>query len=161
MMASYTQCNHPDERQYIGPTGRPKCTDCNAESSRSYRRRNPAGEDAEFDHFEDKGCEVAPKCVECPLPFCRFDDPEGFQILRQQVRDLEKVAVMMRDGLTVLAAAGRFHITERTMFRVLHRIHEWFPGHIAGLERGRHNGKRCGCAAVLAVPALRRGEGAG
>ena len=30
-------------------------------------------------HYVDDGCEVSPKCLECPLPLCRYDDPQGFE----------------------------------------------------------------------------------
>jgi hypothetical protein len=25
--------------------------------------------------FRDTGCELAPRCLECPLPMCKYDDP--------------------------------------------------------------------------------------
>ena len=31
----------------------------------------------EFYHYEDTGCEVSPSCLNCPLPQCKYDDPDG------------------------------------------------------------------------------------
>ena len=28
--------------------------------------------------YEDTGCEAADKCIECPLPQCRYDDDSWF-----------------------------------------------------------------------------------
>ncbi len=33
------------------------------------------GDPAEYRHFSDDGCDVAPHCLSCPLPACRFDMP--------------------------------------------------------------------------------------
>ena len=46
---------------------------------------------------EDTGCEVAPKCLECPLPQCRYDDPGWFQRHRNDERvDSQRMTPGMR-----------------------------------------------------------------
>ena len=30
---------------------------------------------SEFYHYEDTGCEASDSCLDCPLPFCKYDDP--------------------------------------------------------------------------------------
>ena len=33
----------------------------------------------EFIHYEDTGCEVSQACLNCPLPQCKYDDPDWFR----------------------------------------------------------------------------------
>jgi hypothetical protein len=41
------------------------------------------GEEEKIPHYPDRGCELAPRCLECPLPRCRFDLVEGKQWRRR------------------------------------------------------------------------------
>ena len=77
-----------------------------------------------IDHYEDKGCEVAPTCLECPLPRCKFDDMEWFGKYRRMARDLRMASIIDQEGLSITDAAERFSITPRTVFRVLSRRRE-------------------------------------
>ena len=72
-------------------------------------------------HYPDTGCVAAPKCLECPLAVCFHDDPGDYQRSKRMTRDLQ-VAKAIQDGLTVDAAADRFSVTVRTVFRVLSRV---------------------------------------
>ena len=113
------------------------------------------------DLYDGKGCEVNPVllgCLSCPLEVCRYDDPAGYQLAKRRERDLVMVDLMTEKGLTAAETGRRFSVTVRTVFRVLLRVRKWLPDHVVGLELGRHDGEQCGCAAVLAVPALRRGR---
>ena len=76
------------------------------------------------EHPPDHGCEVAPKCLECPLPQCRYDDPRGY--LRQQHRqkDAQLLEEMKHRGLSADEAAELFGVTTRTIFRVSRRHHK-------------------------------------
>ena len=42
--------------------------------------------------YKDKGCSVAPACLECPLPTCRFDDPQTRRKIEQRTLDEERTA---------------------------------------------------------------------
>ena len=74
--------------------------------------------------YEDTGCQAAPKCLTCPLPQCRLDDPAGYQRWRRQQKDRGRIATMNQENLTVEQAAERFGITVRTMFRIKRRVRE-------------------------------------
>lgn len=78
----------------------------------------------EFYHYEDTGCEVSPSCLSCPLPRCKYDDPVWFQLHRRMARDLKVWSTMQSEGLTVVAAAERFSVTVRTVFRIMRRCRE-------------------------------------
>ena len=71
----------------------------------------------------DTGCNVAPLCVECPLPKCKHDDP-GWYILWQhkqrRLRVVARVKVLLADlpkERAVEAAAKEFQVTPRTVYR--------------------------------------------
>ena len=66
----------------------------------------------------DRGCDVAPKCLECPLPQCKHDDPLGYVRGLMQQRDALILEEMEQRGLSVEEAAQVFGITVRTIFRV-------------------------------------------
>ncbi len=71
--------------------------------------------------YRDDGCEVSPSCLRCPLPMCKYDDPEWFQREKRRERDEEVLSAMRMQKLTVPEAAARFDISQRTIFRILQR----------------------------------------
>ncbi len=81
----------------------------------------------EFCHYEDTGCEVSASCLNCPLPQCKYDDPEWFQRQRRMARDLTVWSTMRSEDLTVDEAAERFSVTVRTVFRIMRRCREAAP----------------------------------
>jgi hypothetical protein len=68
------QCEHPLSVKYVAHTGRTRCRTCKTDESRIDRANK-------HEHIIqiDNGCEVSPKCIECPLPACRYDDPRAFK----------------------------------------------------------------------------------
>ena len=63
------------------------------------RRKEVAVEDQEF---RDTGCVVAPRCLECPLPVCRFElsPGENWKLMR------ELRAASHGDVITLLTVVG-------------------------------------------------------
>lgn len=74
----------------------------------------------EFKLYIDDGCEVAPKCLECPLPKCRYDVQGGAKTMLNDVRDAEIARLRLDAGLSIDEIAQRFGVTRRTVYRVLH-----------------------------------------
>lgn len=66
--------------------------------------------------YVDTGCELAPKCLECPFDVCVKH--EGHRQLRLRPRDAELVAAA-RAGADVRALMERFKLSRRSVFRVL------------------------------------------
>lgn len=65
--------------------------------------------------YRDDGCEIAPHCLSCPLPACRYDLPPkraGALLREGQLREL------LRSGLTCDQAAVRMGVSRRTVFRL-------------------------------------------
>jgi hypothetical protein len=74
--------------------------------------------------YPDRGCEVEPSCLNCSLPRCKHDDPAEAQRYLRQERDRRIATVMRLEGLTVEAAAERFSVTVRTIWRSKARYRE-------------------------------------
>lgn len=76
--------------------------------------------DALPEHLEwrDDGCEVAPHCLSCPLPRCRFDEPGGLRNMLNTARNQE-VLYARRSGMPINAISLRFGISRRSVFRIL------------------------------------------
>ncbi len=77
-----------------------------------------------LEYYEDTGCEVAPTCLDCPLPRCKFDDMEWYAKYRRIARDFRMAGIIQEEGLSIAEAAERFAITPRTVFRVLSRCRQ-------------------------------------
>jgi DNA-binding NarL/FixJ family response regulator len=71
-------------------------------------------------HYEDTGCEVAPKCLKCPLPVCKYDHPAAMRLLQRQWKDAE-IMRAINSGLSVQQTAKQFSLTAHTIRRVITR----------------------------------------
>ncbi|MFN3974630.1 MAG: Mor transcription activator family protein [Dehalococcoidia bacterium] len=74
--------------------------------------------------YKDEGCEVSSSCLNCPLPLCKYDDPQGYQrwlAQQREERDQRIWETRQREGLTVPQLAQRFGVSQRTVFRALAR----------------------------------------
>lgn len=66
-------------------------------------------------HYRDDGCKIAPHCLECPLPACRYDlPPKRAGALQRQAQLFE----LLNEGLTADQAAERLGVSRRTVFRL-------------------------------------------
>ena len=72
--------------------------------------------------YEDTGCEAAARCLECPLPRCRYDEPGGLRGLLNRDRDRRIAELRQRRRVPVDELAGRFGVSRRTVFRILKRV---------------------------------------
>jgi transposase-like protein len=93
--------------------------------TRSYRRRHEPIVDGlpEHMHFTDTGCEASGACLDCPLPRCKFDDPNWYQAYKRQGRD-QLVLDAYHQGLSVFQVARQLNVSTRTVHRVLARSRE-------------------------------------
>ena len=71
--------------------------------------------------YRDRGCDLFPSCLSCPLPRCRYDEPGGVRALLNRVRDREIRRMRRDDAVPVDEIARRFHVSRRTVFRALER----------------------------------------
>lgn len=65
--------------------------------------------------YRDDGCEIAPHCLQCPLPRCRYDMPPkraGALLREAQLREL------LADGHSADEASVIMGVSRRTIFRL-------------------------------------------
>lgn len=80
------------------------------------------GEPDEFIHYRDDGCSIAPSCLSCPLPACRYDLPAkqaGALLRAAWVRGL------MRRGLTTDEIAAELNTSRRSVYRLKVLLRSW------------------------------------
>ncbi len=70
--------------------------------------------------YSDRGCELSPSCLRCPLAQCRYDRPGGARRVVQGSRD-EAVQRFRDDGTGIDALASQFGLSRRSVFRILAR----------------------------------------
>jgi hypothetical protein len=75
----------------------------------------------EFCEYHDEGCELARACLDCPFPQCAYDRPWGQVRLNKDQRDLEIRRLYNQENQTMGALARQFHITVRTVKRILQK----------------------------------------
>lgn len=71
--------------------------------------------------YADTGCGLWDRCLTCPLPRCRYDEPGGARQIFLRERDSEIARLYRRDRLSADALARRFGISRRSVFRSLRR----------------------------------------
>jgi hypothetical protein len=73
----------------------------------------------EYTDYADRGCDLFPSCLNCPLPRCRYEERGGAGALMRSGRDASIVAMADDRGMSVDALARMFGLSRRTIFRVL------------------------------------------
>ena len=68
--------------------------------------------------YEDTGCDISPKCQDCPLARCRYEEPGGLRALLNESRD-ETIIKERLAGKPTEEIADDMRISRRTVFRVL------------------------------------------
>lgn len=69
-------------------------------------------------NWRDTGCEVAPACLECPLPQCRYDVRGGLRTMRNAQRD-PAVAAMWAQGATIDELTEQYALSRRSVYRLV------------------------------------------
>ncbi len=69
-------------------------------------------------HFQDTGCELAPTCLACPFPQCRFDYPGGNAAFLRKFRD-EDIRAQAAKGEPPLEIGRKHRLSERTVYRII------------------------------------------
>jgi hypothetical protein len=64
------------------------------------------------------GCEYCPHCLECPFPFCQFDDPQGFKQMLDSQRG-EKIYQDYIAGATITELARKYQCSYSTIQRAI------------------------------------------
>ena len=76
----------------------------------------------EYCRYRDEGCEIAPACLDCPLPECIYEQRGGRQHWVKGQRDEEVARLFANEGKKVEELALMFGVSQRTVQRVLKNI---------------------------------------
>jgi len=74
--------------------------------------------------YVDEGCELARRCLTCPLPRCKHDEPGGARRLLMEARDRQIIALRQTGRLTISALARKFGLSRRSVFRILQQARQ-------------------------------------
>ena len=66
----------------------------------------------------DTGCAVSPRCVECPLPACRYEVLGGIGTVERLPRDAA-IRALRRQGVQITELTASSGLSRRTVFRIL------------------------------------------
>ncbi len=69
-------------------------------------------------HYNECGCEVSSCCIECPLPVCKYEEEQGIQTVRANLRAL-RIAHLIDEGRTIGWIMQVMGVSERTVYRAL------------------------------------------
>ena len=72
-------------------------------------------------HWMDRGCDLAPSCLACPFPSCRYDTP--VVSLKRQQKDRE-VALAHKSGVSAVDLAQQYQEPLETVYRRLRRYRQ-------------------------------------
>lgn len=67
--------------------------------------------------YTDDGCDVHPRCLECPLIICKHDDLRAY-IAWKKAKKNKEMEVVIDQETTAVRAAEILGVTERTVFRI-------------------------------------------
>ena len=68
--------------------------------------------------FQDRGCDLSPSCLACPLPVCKYDDPSWIRRVDRQSR-VNEIFSLREEGMTANDIAPLVGVSPRTVHRVL------------------------------------------
>lgn len=69
--------------------------------------------------YEDTGCDLAPHCLDCPIPACRYDLGPGEA---RRIQRMLTIDTLLAQGQTYADAAAALGVSERTVRRLDHRM---------------------------------------
>ncbi len=70
-------------------------------------------------NFKDTGCNLAPSCLRCPFPVCKYDLPGGPQRIATKHRDAEIAKRYVKDQTPVWQLAQLFDVSQRLVQRAI------------------------------------------
>jgi len=73
----------------------------------------------EYCTYPDEGCEFSESCLNCPLPVCVYEEPNGRQRLIKEIRNKEIVEMHINEGKGTGELAEIFGFSQRTIQRTL------------------------------------------
>ncbi len=76
----------------------------------------------EFCQYRDEGCELSESCLRCPFKRCVYEEPGGKLRWLKSRRAREIARLFTREGKGIDELAREFHVSRRTVQRVLKEV---------------------------------------
>jgi len=69
--------------------------------------------------YQDTGCDLFSRCLECPLPKCRYDEESPRSPAKQIYRRNEEIRMLRRQGASTEQLLSQFGISRRQFVRIM------------------------------------------
>lgn len=69
--------------------------------------------------YQDTGCNLFPKCLECPFPKCRYDEESPRAAAMQILQRNEDIRMFRRQGASTEQLLSQFGISRRQLVRIM------------------------------------------
>ncbi len=70
--------------------------------------------------YPDSGCSLAPRCLDCSLTDCRYDEPAAKHRRRQERAARAQEMLALREaGWSIASLTSRYRLSKRSCFRLL------------------------------------------
>jgi AraC-like DNA-binding protein len=76
----------------------------------------------DYSEYRDRGCDLSPHCLKCPLPRCRHDLEAHSKRSARMLRDREILRQRTTAGKSVAELATEFDLSKRTIQRIIRRL---------------------------------------
>ena len=70
--------------------------------------------------YEDTGCEISDKCVECPLPKCKHDDSNWYRRYRRYSHQYPMLLMLQQPFVNYESLSKKFKLREVTV-KLIHQ----------------------------------------
>ena len=70
--------------------------------------------------YEDTGCEISEKCVECPLPKCKHDDANWYRQYRRYAHQYPMLVMLQQPFVNYASLSKKFKIRAVTV-KLIHK----------------------------------------
>ena len=75
----------------------------------------------DYSDYQDRGCDLFPSCLKCPLPRCRHDMQAQGKRSARMLRDREILRQRSTSGKSTAELATEFDLSKRTIQRIIRR----------------------------------------
>ena len=82
----------------------------------------PADRLPDYSEYRDRGCDLSPSCLKCPLPRCRHDVEAHSKRSARMLRDRELLRQRTAAGKSIAELAAEFDLSKRTIQRIIRRL---------------------------------------
>ena len=76
----------------------------------------------DYSDYRDRGCDLFPSCLKCPMPKCRHDLQAQGKRSARMLRNKEIFRQRITSGKSTAYIAAEFDLSKRTIQRIVRRL---------------------------------------